>query len=105
MRAGNLDRVIVIERCTAGVDEYGTVTDAWVVFATMRAQVLQYSTDDRDTAHGSSTERTVTFRMRWLDGLTLADRASYEGQPFSIKQVKEIGRRVGLDLICERVGS
>jgi SPP1 family predicted phage head-tail adaptor len=104
MRAGNLDRLVSIERCTVAVDAYGTAIDTWALFATMRAQVLQYSTDDRETAHGNSTDRSITFRMRWLDGLTLEHRVSYEGQPFKIKQIKEIGRRVGLDLICERVG-
>jgi hypothetical protein len=39
-----------------------------------------------------------------MDGLTLDNRVSYQGQAFVIRQIKEIGRRVGLDVVCERVG-
>jgi SPP1 family predicted phage head-tail adaptor len=104
MRAGNLDRVILIERPTTGIDVYGTPIKTWAAVATVRAQLLQYDVDNRETARGDVTERTVTFRIRWLDGLTLDNRVSFEGAAFTIKKIKEIGRRVGLDVICERVG-
>jgi hypothetical protein len=44
------------------------------------------------------------FRMRWMDGLTLDNRVSYQAQAFVIQQIEEIGRRIGLDIVCERVG-
>lgn len=104
MRAGNLDRVIQIEQPVTVISEARTPDQSWSLFATMRAQVLQFNTDDRETARGSSTEQSVTFRMYFLDGITLEHRVSYEGRAFTIKSIKELGRRAGLDLICERVG-
>lgn len=104
MRAGSLDRLITIEQAAVFVSDAGTPSKSWTLFATMRAQVLQFSTDDRETSRGNVTDQTVTFRIRWLEGVTLEHRAVYEGQPFTINKVKPIGRRVGLDLICERVG-
>jgi head-tail adaptor len=104
MRAGNLDRVVLIEQPVTAISEAGTVTQTWATFATVRAQVLQFSLDDREGARGSTTEQSVTFRMYWLAGLSLEHRVTYEGRAFTIKTIKELGRRVGLDVICERVG-
>lgn len=104
MRSGLLDRVIEIQRPTTTLDLYGTPTQSWAKVATMRAQLLAFSTDNREGQRGSTTDTTITFRMRWLNGVTLEDSVLYENQRFKIIQIKEIGRRVGLDLIVERVG-
>ena len=104
MRAGNLDRTVEIKSRSTGLDLYGTPIDVWTTLATMRAQVLQFATDDRQTARGSTTDTTITFRMRWLDGVSLDQRLVYEGQPYTIKRIVELGRRRGLDLTGERVG-
>lgn len=104
MQAGKLDRVIEIQRPTTGLDLYGTPTETWATVATMRAQLLAFSTDDREGQRGSTTDTVITFRMRWLDGVTLENRVLYDGQAFKIVNKKELGRRVGLDLSCSRVG-
>jgi SPP1 family predicted phage head-tail adaptor len=104
MRAGNLDRIITIERETTGLDLYGTPIRVWVPLATMRAQKLESVISDRESARGSTTDNTITFRTRWLDRVTLESRIIYEGYQYSIRQIKEIGRRVGLDIACERIG-
>jgi SPP1 family predicted phage head-tail adaptor len=104
MRAGNLDRVIRIEHCFTALDFYGVPFTAWTTFATMRAQKLENAVSDREGARGDTTDNVITFRMRWLDGVTLEHRVSYQDQPFKIMTIKEIGRRIGLDIQCERVG-
>lgn len=103
MRAGSLDRVIEIQSAVTAVDEYGTPVTTWTKLATMRAQVLQYDTSNREGQHVTS-DTTITFRIYWLDGVTLEHRVLYDGNAFKITKIKEIGRRVGLDLIVERVG-
>jgi SPP1 family predicted phage head-tail adaptor len=104
MRGGNLDRVIQIQRPTTGLDMYGTPMQTWALAATMRAQKLENAIADREGARGDTTDAAITFRLRWLDGVTLENRITYEGQQFKIMSTKEIGRRVGLDITCERVG-
>jgi SPP1 family predicted phage head-tail adaptor len=104
MRAGNLDRVIQIEQSSTALDAYGVVVTTWTLFATMRAQKLENAVSDREGARGDTTDNVITFRMRWLDGVTLEHRVSYQGQAFKIMTIKEIGRRVGLDITCERIG-
>jgi SPP1 family predicted phage head-tail adaptor len=105
MRSGNLDRVIQIQRPSTALDMYGAPTTAWALVATMRAEKLENAVTDREGARGDTTDNVITFRMRWMDGVTLESRVTYQDQPFTIKTIKEIGRRVGLDITCERVGS
>lgn len=105
MRAGNLDRVITIERATETIDQNGTPQNAWALLATMRAERIESSTDEFIRGYGASPESVVIFRTRFLEGVTVADRVSYEGQALNIKQVKELGRRHGLELRLERPGS
>ena len=104
MRAGNLDRVIEIQRRTTGLDLYGTPVETWSTFATMRAQLLKNATDDRESARGHTTDAVLTFRMYYLASLSLNDRLLYEGQQYEITGMMEIGRRVGIDLTCQRAG-
>jgi SPP1 family predicted phage head-tail adaptor len=101
MRAGKLDRTIRIDRYSAGTpDDFGTVTPGYTALATLRAQIVQASTEEFIQAYGASDETVIIFRTRWLDGVTLADRVHYEGGYFNIKELKEIGRRKGMDLRC-----
>ncbi|WFU69441.1 head-tail adaptor protein [Bradyrhizobium sp. CB2312] len=104
MRAGNLDRIIEIQRRTTGLDLYGTVIDTWTTYATMRAQLLKNATDDREGERGHTTNVVLTFRMYYFASLSLNDRLLYEGHQYDVKQITEIGRRVGMDVACERVG-
>lgn len=105
MRAGNLDRVILIQRLImASPDLYGALVPTWSTVATMRTQKLENAIVNREGERGGTTDSTITFRMRWLALVTLEDRVSYEGQQYQITRIVELGRRAGLDLVCERVG-
>lgn len=105
MRAGNLDRTIAIESFASGVDDYGTPTEQWSTFATVRAQLVQASTDEYQRAYGEGANTATIFRIRWLDGVTVEHRVCYGGRYLNIREVKEIGRRKGLELRCEEVRS
>lgn len=104
MRAGTLDRTIVIQRAANASTDTGAVSATWSTFATLRAQLVQSSVEEFQRAVGASTETAVIFRTRWCDGITLADRVSYSGATFNLVEIKEIGRRSGLELRCVRVG-
>ena len=104
MRAGKLDRTIAIQRQMTTPDDYGSGLEAWVTVATLRAQVIEAVSDEHIRGRGASTETTIFFRIRYVAGVTLADRVTYDGNAFDIKQTKELGRRRGLELRCERIG-
>lgn len=105
MRAGKLDKTIVIERFTSTVDDYGTVTEDWTDVATVRAQVIQSTTEEFMRSFGVSSETAIIFRIRNIEGLTTADRITYQGRHHDLKEVKELGRRAGLDLRCVAQGA
>lgn len=102
MRAGNLDRLITIERFANAVDDFGTPAETWSHVATLRAQIVTASTDEA-IHNGAEADTVIVFRTRWLAGVTVADRIVYQGDPFNIRETVEIGRRKGLELRCARV--
>lgn len=102
MRAGKLDRTISIERYTPGVPNgYGGVTSVWLPIGTFRAQLVQASTEEFIRAAGASDETVVIFRTRWVANVTTSCRVVYQGKNYDLKEVKEIGRRKGLELRAE----
>lgn len=98
MRAGRLDRTISIERVTTTVDDFGTPVSGWATVAIVRAQRIQATTEEFMRAFGASSETAVIFRIRHMDGLTLADRVKDGSAIFDLKEIKELGRREGLEL-------
>lgn len=104
MKAGKLDRIITIQRVATTVDEYGTPVEGWTTVATVRGQRVKLSMDEYLRAFGSTSEAVAVFRIRHLDGLTLADRIICDGETYDLKAVEPLGRREGLDLRCIAAG-
>jgi len=104
MRAGNLDREIIIQSSTTVISDAGTPEVTWATVATLRAQRIEATTDEYIRGYGASTERVMVFRTRYVDGVTAADQIVFEDQPFVIKQIKELGRRQALEFRAERIG-
>ncbi|TPM61104.1 head-tail adaptor protein [Mesorhizobium sp. B2-2-4] len=98
MRAGKLDRTITIERKTETVSETGAVVAAWLNIATVRAEIVTQSASEFLTGFGEAENGTIVFRVRYLAGITTADRVTYAGQVYDLKEVTEIARRRGLEL-------
>lgn len=44
-------------------------------------------------------EIRVLFRLRWIEGITVLDRVAYANRLHNIKEVRELGRREGLELM------
>ena len=103
MRAGQLDRTIKIQSVTNTVNEFGTPVETWTDLATVRAQIVQQSTDEFLATYGETDNFAVVFRIRWLSGVTTDHRVVYQGKNLNIRETKEIGRRNGLELRCEEV--
>lgn len=102
MRAGTLDRTITLLASTAGEpDEYGTVTEGWAEAGRFHAAVVTQSTEEFLRGSGEANETVIVFRTRWIPTLTNANRIRFEGRDYDVKERKEIGRRVGLELRCE----
>lgn len=101
MRAGKLDRSITVQSFTSTVNEYGTPIETWTDIATVRAQIIQSSTEEFLT-NGATDETVIIFRTRYFAPIGTKSRVLFEGEEYNVREVKEIGRRKGLDLRCER---
>jgi SPP1 family predicted phage head-tail adaptor len=98
MRSGKLDRRITIERQTETVTASGAVTKSWGALATVRAELIQQSTEEFLTGFGEAENGTVVFRIRYLASITTADRVIFDSAAYGLKEVTEIGRRRVLEL-------
>ena len=104
MRAGKLDRTVIIERSSASIDSYGVPSTTWATFATLRARVATSSTNEVMQGFGASTEAQLIVRTRFIDGPTVADRIDVGGEKYNIVGIVEIGRRRGLEIRAQRIG-
>ena len=98
MRAGSLNRLITIERHTETVTASGAVSLTWTPIATVRAELVRQSATEFLSGFGEGESVTVIFRVRYLRGVTTADRIVFEGTAYDLQEVAEIGRRRGLEL-------
>ena len=102
MRAGKLDRFITIERETETVAPSGAISSAWTNFATVRAELVQLSASDFLSGFGEGQTASVIFRIRYLPGITMADRVIYDSAAYGLQEVAEMGRKRGLELRAVR---
>jgi SPP1 family predicted phage head-tail adaptor len=100
LRSGAFDRVITIERATTAEDDYGAAQQSWAPVITVHAQLVQATAKEFMRDFGAASVATRIFRIRYVAGITLADRVSYEGAAYRIKEIAELGRRRGLELRC-----
>lgn len=98
MRAGKMDSVITVQRFTSVVDEGGGSVQTWTDLVTLRAQIIQASTEEYMRTYGASDETAVIFRTRYFPDVLTKDRVVYDGVNHNIKELKEIGRGRGLDI-------
>ena len=95
MQAGRLDRRITIEEPSESRGNIGDVQESWSTFATVWA-----GKDDRSGREAMSPdivrgEVDTVWRLRHLDGLTMAMRISYDGRVYDIRSIRQIGRGEG----------
>ena len=103
IRAGKLDRQITIERYTETVAASGTIKRTWASVATVRAELVQLSAEEYLTGFGEGDSSSAVFRIRYLSGITTADRVTFDGITYDIDEIAELGRKRGLELRCSVV--
>lgn len=98
IRAGKLDRQITIERQTETVAASGAVSKTWATAATVRAELVQRGADEYLAGFGDAETGSAVFRIRYLAGITTADRVSCDGITYDIDEIAELGRKRALEL-------
>ncbi len=103
IKSGKLDRQINVMREAETVAESGAVSKAWATVATVRAELVQRSADEYLAGFGEAGASGAVFRIRYLAGITTADRVAFDGVTYDIDEVVELGRKRGLELRCSQV--
>lgn len=102
MRSGNMDRAIKVQRFTLVDDGFQTI-EQWADHLTLWAEVTQESGREFFAAATVNSERKVIFRIRWSD-VTVLDRVVYGGRNHDINEVRELGRKAGIELHTTTTG-
>lgn len=98
MRAGKLDRRVTLERFTSTVNEFNEPIETWAPIATVWAELVQETGREFLAQSEVTAERKAVFRIRYRAGITVRDRVIYDGRAHNIVDVRELGRRKGLEL-------
>lgn len=95
MRAGKLDKRIVIQTKTETVDDAGAPKQTWATFATVWASKLDLNGSEKWFDHQFNPEAAAMWKIRNLSGIKREMRISYNSVLYDIIDIKEIGRNVG----------
>lgn len=108
MRAGNLDRRITIQSKSVTQSDSGEEAATWSDFATVWAEKIENRGNERFVAHQFLGHPVKTFRFRWsrsvAQELTDKHRIIFDDRAFDITDIREIGRRVGIEIDCYAKG-
>jgi SPP1 family predicted phage head-tail adaptor len=96
VKAPRLDRRVTIQSRALAPDAQGQQIETWSEVATVWAS----KRDLRGREYTTNAEVSTTFEIRYRADVTVLNRLVCEGITYDIQQVSEIGRRVGLQLIC-----
>ncbi len=96
MDAGERDQLIVFERATVTVDDYGGETPAWALYASAWAQVRRGTGQERREASQEVGSQAATFVTDWnptLEAVEIRDRIVYRADAWDITDVAPDGNK------------
>lgn len=111
MKAGELNRQIVIQSRDTGEDAAGQPVDTWTTLATVWANVAgatgMGSIRQSATRDGVAVElNSYSFRIRYRTDVDAARRVVFGGQNYDVKQVRhDFAGKEWTDLVCEVGGN
>ncbi len=100
MKPGALRDAIRIERGKVSLNDLGAPTITWCHLFYLRACRVQDEVREDIRGNGANDVETVVFRLRPVAGITNADRLIWNGRAFNIRQVVDLGHRIGIELRC-----
>lgn len=108
MLTGNLDRRIKLrQRSSHLLDEMGGQIDEWTDYWTVWANVKPVSDGERFGSGNVKSYATHRFTIRYSQDVANIDptwQLVFDGRDFEISGIKEIGRRLFLEITATAVG-
>ena len=99
MRAGELDRQIVINRLAPNQNSFGEEEKEYLKVATVWASVKPVKSSEKFTESQTDAVLELEFKIRYRSDIEAKMQIVYNGKNFDIKPPMEIGRREGLRII------
>lgn len=100
MLAGRLDRQLTLLARTLTRNAQGEEVATYSAEATVWAEKFDLRGREYFAAQQFNADVTTRFRIRYRSGVTVLHRCQCEGVTYDIKQVSEIGRRIGLEIMA-----
>ena len=98
MQSGKLQHRIDLQRLTQTLGPGRVPVQTWVTYASGKADLRQAGVSEFLTTYGEGVTNNAVFLLRWLPGVSVADRVLHGGKVWNIVAIAEIGRRKGLEL-------
>jgi SPP1 family predicted phage head-tail adaptor len=99
LRAGTLDRQVVIEVRSLTADGAGQMIETWATLVTVWMRILPQPGGERFAAQQVIGRAVTTFQARWRAGLTVHNhRLNYDGKRWDIQDIRELGRQEGVEI-------
>jgi len=106
LAAGSLDRRLVLQKRVVTANALNEEVETFTDLAKVWASKTDVSDAEKVRAQQVGAEITTRFQIRWASAwatLNPKDRCVCEGREYEITGVKELGRRVGLEITaCAR---
>lgn len=93
MRAGALDRRIIIQQASESRTATGAATPSWSTFATVWASYEPTAGSERYASMQKEAKVNAVFTIRYLAGVIPKMRISYNGLLWDILDVQETAQR------------
>jgi SPP1 family predicted phage head-tail adaptor len=101
MNPGKLDRRVTIQVRVQQTGTDGFVTESWVDLFSVYAARENVAASRRSSDGLDISTSGEVFTVRYRAGISTAHRLIFEGRPYAITSVTEIGRRDGMRLTAE----
>lgn len=101
MLAGKLDRRVTLRRFTSSTDGFNNPVETWADLATVWAAVEFVRDGERFRSGEVGASQMIRVQIRYsaqVAGIDAKDRLMFDGREYAVNGVKELGRRVGLEL-------
>jgi SPP1 family predicted phage head-tail adaptor len=107
MKAGQLDRPILIESRGTSRNSIGETISTWGVWAKCFARFEPQSGGESFEATQRTASQVAKFTIRYRAGMTPQMRIKYDGRAWDILDIASPDRRVSLVItaVCREVGS
>ena len=101
MQAGQLDRRVTLQRASTAPNSFNEPESIWLPLATVWASKTDVSDGEKLRSAEVGATIDTRFQIRWstrVSSIGPKDRLTFEGRTYDIVGVKEIGRRLGLEI-------